>query len=226
MNDRQLQEQQIIEKISGMIPLIYGTLLLLLLVVLGYFQQSGWKGITWWLNWGVLFIYLLWMFSEMKITVGEVVKGSSQVDSGTCEAYAICRGICILSALGFGAQWQMPRLSIVIGLILFIGGIIFRLYAIRTLGFFYSHRVRIRSEHQVIDGGPYSIVRHPAYTGMLSAHCGVVVLFFNWYCLAALLGLLLPAIIQRIQVEEHHLFQLSGYSDYAEYRRRLIPFIW
>jgi protein-S-isoprenylcysteine O-methyltransferase Ste14 len=224
-NDRG-QQEQIREKIGGSIPLIYGTLLLLLLVVLGYFQQSGWEEITWWLNWGVLFIYLLWMFSEMNITVGEVAKGSSQADSGTCEAYAICRGICILSAVGFGTQWQMPGLSIIIGLILFIGGISFRLYAIRTLGIFYSHRVRIRSEHQVIDRGPYSIVRHPAYTGMLLAHCGIVVLFFNWYCLAALLALLLPAIIQRIKVEEHHLFQLPGYFDYAEYRCRLIPFIW
>ncbi|MBW4618333.1 MAG: isoprenylcysteine carboxylmethyltransferase family protein [Cyanosarcina radialis HA8281-LM2] len=220
------KRQQIVDKISGSIPLIYGSLLLVILVVLGYFKQSSWNGITWWLNWGVLVIYLLWIFSEMNITVGEVAKGSSQEDRGTCEVYAICRGVCILSALGFGTQWEIPGLSILVGLILFIGGISFRLYAMRTLGIFYSHRVRIKSEHQVIDRGPYSVVRHPAYTGMLLAHCGIVVLFFNWYCLVALLGLLLPAIIQRIKVEELHLFQLPRYSDYAEYRRRLIPFIW
>ncbi len=101
MSNVQSKKQYAMKQISGSIPLLYGTLLLVLLVVLGYCKQSSWDGITWWLNWGIVIIYLLWMFSEMNITIGEVGKGGSQQDSGTCKAYAIGRAACILSALGF-----------------------------------------------------------------------------------------------------------------------------
>jgi protein-S-isoprenylcysteine O-methyltransferase Ste14 len=221
-----INSQAIANRISGSIPSIFGSLLLVLLVVVGYHQQTTWNEVTWWLNWSIIITYLLWIFAETKITVSEVTKGSSQADKGTCEAYAISRGVCILSAIGLGTQSQTLGLWIPIGLILFIGGISFRLFAIKTLGNFYSHRVRIIDEHQVISNGPYSLVRHPAYTGMFLAHCGILLLFFNWYCFTALFGLLLPAIIQRVKVEEYHLLQLPGYSDYAEDRCRFIPFIW
>ncbi|MBW4594891.1 MAG: hypothetical protein KME46_18750 [Brasilonema angustatum HA4187-MV1] len=213
-------------QLSGRIPLLFGTLLLVLLVVFGYCKQSAWDGIMWWIGWGILIIYMLWLLLEANVAITEVSKGGSPQDKGSCEAYALSRAACILSALGFETWWQSPGLSIPIGVALFLGGIGLRLYAIKTLGHFYSHRVRIVDNHQIITHGPYRFVRHPAYTGMLLAHCGIVVLFFNPYCLVALLGLLLPAMIHRIKVEELYLYQLQGYTEYARQCCGLLPFIW
>jgi len=109
---------------------------------------------------------------------------------------------------------------------LFYFGVLFRLNAIETLGRFYSHRVRLVGEHQVVDTGPYRYVRHPAYTGMITAHLGFVLFFFNYWAFASWLLVLVPAVVMRIKVEEQALHELPGYTDYAATHKRLFPGIW
>ena len=50
---------------------------------------------------------------------------------------------------------------------LFAAGVAFRLWAVFTLGRFYSHSVRLRRDHRIVESGPYRFVRHPAYAGMI-----------------------------------------------------------
>ncbi|KAG2047284.1 hypothetical protein BDR06DRAFT_897726 [Suillus hirtellus] len=47
-----------------------------------------------------------------------------------------------------------------------IGGAL-RLYCIATLGKFWSFHLSVRKEHRLVTSGPYSVVRHPSYTGAL-----------------------------------------------------------
>jgi len=136
------------------------------------------------------------------------------------------RALTMLTALAFPTRWTSAGPWMVAGFAVFIAGVAFRLIAIRTLGKFYSHRVRVMGDHQVVSNGPYRLVRHPAYTGMLTAHLGVVIFFFNPFALASLLLMLLPAMIVRIRIEERALFELQGYSEYATDRNRLLPLLW
>jgi len=76
--------------------------------------------------------------------------------------------------------------------------------------------------HEIVDSGPYRFVRHPAYAGMIAAHAGLTLFFFNWVTLAVLV----PAIVLRILVEERMVFGIAGYSDFARTRKRLISAIW
>ena len=76
-----------------------------------------------------------------------------------------------------------------------------------------------------IDFGPYKYIRHPAYEGMIIAHFGIVLYFFNLVTLLIFFLAFIPAIILRIFVEEKTLFKIGGYSNYAENRKRLIPLI-
>src|SRR5204863_385897 len=112
------------------------------------------------------------------------------------------------------------------GIGVFLAGVAFRLAAIRELGRFYSHRVRLTDGHKIVDTGPYRLVRHPAYTGMLLAHAGFVMSFFHPVALAILLGVLLPAVVLRIRVEERALMTLDGYAAYGAGRKRLVPLLW
>ena len=99
--------------------------------------------------------------------------------------------------------------------------------SIRELGRFYSHRVRLTAGQSVVETGPYRYIRHPAYTGMLLAHVGFVVLFFHWLSLAALVLVFLPAVVLRVHIEEHALARsMAGYVEFCRGRRRLIPRIW
>src|SRR5439155_14207979 len=47
-------------------------------------------------------------------------------------------------------------------------GLLFTLWARVALGANWSGRVTLKEDHQIIVGGPYRIVRHPIYTGILT----------------------------------------------------------
>src|SRR5215212_1444180 len=49
------------------------------------------------------------------------------------------------------------------GVIMIVTGVLFRAWAVRTLGKFFTPTVQIREEHELIDAGPYKIIRHPSY---------------------------------------------------------------
>src|ERR1051326_6460885 len=53
----------------------------------------------------------------------------------------------------------------VLGLFLVISGLIFRIYAICTLGKWFTSVVRVQEGQEVISHGPYKWIRHPSYLG-------------------------------------------------------------
>ena len=105
-------------------------------------------------------------------------------------------------------------------------GIAFCWWARLHLGRLWSARVTMKADHRVIDTGPYGIVRHPIYTGLLLA----------LYATAAAKGTALGvagAVVMtwgfwvKARLEERWLVQELPAGDYAAYRRRvpmLLPF--
>lgn len=61
-----------------------------------------------------------------------------------------------------------------IGLILMMLGAWIRLTTFRHLGRFFRFETSIQKDHELIVSGPYAIVRHPSYTGLLF-------LFSGWF---------------------------------------------
>jgi protein-S-isoprenylcysteine O-methyltransferase Ste14 len=208
------------------LPLIFAASFAVAVLVLARHKLAGWDGLM--RTGGIFFVgaYVAWLLLEARIAVAETRKGETRADRGTCEAYAMGRALTVITALAFPTRFTAPGPWMVIGLGVFLFGVGFRLAAIRTLGRFYSHRVRVMGDHQVVQSGPYRLVRHPAYAGMFTAHLGVVLFFFNLFALASLLLVLLPAMVVRIRVEEKALFQLPGYREYAAKRSRLVPLAW
>lgn len=153
-------------------------------------------------------------------------KGNKTSDYGTCELYAIGQASVFLSALLFTSVWSAPNFFHLLGFMLFLAGIAFRLWAIKTLGEYYSHIVRKIDGHKIVESGPYRHIRHPAYAGMILANLGIVIFFFNSITLFLFSLLLIPAIILRIIIEEKTLFKIDKYGAYAQDRYRLIPGIW
>jgi len=64
-----------------------------------------------------------------------------------------------------------------IGLTLMVLGTWIRLMTYRHLGRFFRFEVSIQKDHELIVSGPYSVVRHPSYTGMILVFGGL----FPWH---------------------------------------------
>jgi protein-S-isoprenylcysteine O-methyltransferase Ste14 len=115
-----------------------------------------------------------------------------------------------------------------LGAALVIGGTSFRLWAIRTLGRFFTRSVRVSSDQTVVVDGPYRWVRHPSYTGSMLAAAGVGLALGNAVSLACLLAAILAGFGYRIRVEEDALVETLGepYRAYRARTKRLVPFVW
>jgi protein-S-isoprenylcysteine O-methyltransferase Ste14 len=86
--------------------------------------------------------------------------------------------------------------------------------------------VPLRESHKLVVGGPYTIVRHPIYFGMLTATFGMVIVLGEARALALPFGMAL--LLQRIGREEATL-RATFPGEYPEYERRvkrLLPGIW
>jgi protein-S-isoprenylcysteine O-methyltransferase Ste14 len=94
---------------------------------------------------------------------------------------------------------------------------------------FFSAVVRIQRDrgHQVVDQGPYAIVRHPGYVGMIAAGPFSGLALGSWigFAIATTYSLLM---LRRVVFEDAFLRNnLEGYPSYADrVRYRLIPGVW
>jgi protein-S-isoprenylcysteine O-methyltransferase Ste14 len=169
-------------------------------------------------------LYLLWMIIELRVSKKDVnTEGKKTSDFMTCQLYGFGQALTFLTALWFPSVWQVLNVAHFVGISIFLFSVLYRLWAIRTLGQFYSHRVRTVSQHQIMVSGPYSVTRHPAYAGMIIANTGISVYFLNWVTICVFLFILVPAILLRIVIEEKTLFGIEGYSEFAKNRKRLFP---
>ena len=97
-----------------------------------------------------------------------------------------------------------------------------------TLGSYFTTVVRTSGDQTVIDRGPYRVLRHPAYTGLLLVIAGCGLMLGNWVSLAGSLLLVLAGLVYRMRVEECALVDALGdaYREFARRRARLVPFVW
>ena len=220
-----LLKERTVKGFQERLPILLSVTFVTAIVGLSVNKLRFWTGVSLWIAIALVVSYLLWLVVEAKVAVKELDKGKTSLDRGTLELYAFARAATVLTALGIPAGTEVSVRGYV-GFGLFLAAVTFRLVAIRELGRFYSHRVRVVGGHKIIDTGPYRFVRHPAYTGMLFAHLGVVLFFFNWVSLGILLVLFVPAVVLRIRIEEQVLMELDGYAEYSRGRPRILPLVW
>lgn len=94
---------------------------------------------------------------------------------------------------------------------------------------FFSAVVRIQDDrgHRVVDSGPYAVVRHPGYAGMIVGIPASGLALGSWVGCAIALGYS-ALILRRVSFEDRFLQRnLAGYTDYAaRVRSRVIPGVW
>jgi protein-S-isoprenylcysteine O-methyltransferase Ste14 len=103
--------------------------------------------------------------------------------------------------------------------------LLFSIWARHHLGNNWSQAVTLKKDHELITSGPYSLVRHPIYTGLLLAIVGCAVARGEWRGVLAVV-LVFFALWQKLKLEEKWMRAQFGES-YQAYSRRvpaLLPF--
>ena len=123
-----------------------------------------------------------------------------------------------------GAPTQLDAFAL-LGALLMLGGLAFRVWAIRTLDRAFSATVQIKQDQQLITNGPYRWLRHPSYTGAWSLMVGVALLFHSWAGLLVMGPGMLWVYARRIDTEETTLETAFGqaYSDMKRTTWRMLP---
>jgi len=108
------------------------------------------------------------------------------------------------------------------GSLLYFGGLALVLWGRLALGKFYfvssGFGAPLFQDHNLVDAGPYAIVRHPMYLGILLASLGGILFYRTWTLVFFLL--IFPGLVNRARREEKALVAWFG-PAYLDYCRRV-----
>ena len=178
---------------------------------------------------------LVYLISEVLLTITRRSRSrtGTKQDRSTLGVIWMVIMVSIAAGVYVAARWPAEALPhgqmfALAGVFLFVAGLLLRWWAIITLGRFFTVDVTIEKDHELVERGPFRVVRHPSYTGVLLAFVGFALSLRNW---AAMLIMLLPifaAFIRRMNVEEDALSRALGsrYTDYMRRTKRLVPFVY
>jgi len=116
----------------------------------------------------------------------------------------------------------------VVGIVFMALGIGLRAWAVIALGRNFTVYVQVRDQQPVVERGPYRLLRHPSYTGLLLVCLGIGLALGNWLALIIVVVVPTAVIVFRIRVEERALLAGIGepYRRFMATRKRLIPWVW
>ena len=176
----------------------------------------------------------VWAIAERIVSFRDLRSGAwkSKQDAGSVMAVAagVIAGFIAAFALASGDALGLPDPVVWLGLGLVVAwaGMLLRLWAVLTLGRFFTTTVVVRPEQTVVTSGPYGFVRHPSYLGLLVLLFGFGLSMGNLASAAAMVALPTMGLLWRIRVEESALRAGLGdaYVEYCKGRARLVPGIW
>ena len=177
-------------------------------------------------------VAVLWVASEVVIGITrDAPFRSTGQDRLSGPALIFCVVLSVWAGYFAGRSFPAAAINAApfvsgLGIALALAGIAFRWWAVLTLGRFFTTRVMTRPDQTVVQTGPYRLVRHPSYTGMLITVLGMLLASANWVSLACF-PIALPGLAYRIRVEEQALIGALGapYRDYMRRTKRLLPFV-
>jgi protein-S-isoprenylcysteine O-methyltransferase Ste14 len=113
-----------------------------------------------------------------------------------------------------------------LGAALTVAGLLFAVWAREHLGRNWSRSVTIKQGHELITTGPYAVVRHPIYTGILAGFLGMAI------AISQVRGFIVFVLIflvfwLKLRMEEQWMRSQFGetYAAYAEQTAALVPYL-
>jgi protein-S-isoprenylcysteine O-methyltransferase Ste14 len=154
--------------------------------------------------------------------------------SGTGRAWDFTFFIFLLVAILIVQPILFPRISFrtdetwglilqLLGVILILDSMALHIWSRTHLGHYYAERVEVQPGHQVINTGPYKLMRHPVITSFFGIATGLFMINPALTTIGALLYTIWDFTRAAKQEEDLLINTLPGYADYARQTPRFMP---
>ena len=177
----------------------------------------------WIVTWPTRLLALIWLAWVVSWVVASFWSGRTKSHVRTWDSWVyrlpILIGAIMLSpwtagALGASQLYDPGNIGTYLLALVVLFGISFTWWARIHLGRFWSNAITHKEDHRVVDTGPYGVVRHPIYTGLIIAILATGVAVATW---TSLLGALLISFgeWQKARMEEGFLTAELGAEAYG-----------
>jgi protein-S-isoprenylcysteine O-methyltransferase Ste14 len=208
----------------------------IIIIVMGLvlFLPAGslrfWEAWIWWsiISALTLFITVYFLKKDPGLLSRRMKVKEKEPQPGTIRILSFLSMLAyLIPGIDYRYHWSAVPVWIVItaNVLVFLGYVF--IFLVFKENSYASTIIQVEREQQVIKTGPYAIVRHPMYTGLLIMQLFTpLALGSYWALLFSFLSI--PTTIFRIRKEEEVLLRaLPGYKDYyIKTPFRLIPSIW
>src|ERR1700733_11249633 len=177
-----------------------------------------------------IFFILYW---QIKAANTKTTKRLEPAGSRILRVFILLIAIVLLST----TRIPLPRLflqllpggflSFWLGAAVTIAGLLFAVWARVHLGRNWSSSVTIKQGHELITTGPYAVVRHPIYTGILTGLLGTAIALSQVRGFIAFV-LFFLAFWMKLRMEEQWMRSQFGetYASYAHQTAALVPYLF
>lgn len=177
--------------------------------------------------WTAFFVY--WQIKAMN------TKTTQRLEPGASRIFRVLVflvAIVLLATTSIPLPWLYLELwpsglwPFWLGAALTVAGLLFAVWARVHLGKNWSRSVTIKQDHELITTGPYALVRHPIYTGILAGFFGMAIAISQVRGFVVL-ALIFLAFWIKLRLEEEWMRSQFGetYATYTRHSAALVPYI-
>lgn len=184
-----------------------------------------------------LFFPVVWISFILywRIKAGNT-KSTQRIESASSQILrflAIVIAIVLLSATSiplpwlYWPLWRAGLLPFWLGASITVAGLLFAVWAREHLGCNWSHAVTIKQDHELITTGPYALVRHPIYTGILAGFLGLAIAISQVRGFVVFV-LFFVVFWAKLRMEERWMRSQFGetYANYVQRTAALVPYFF
>jgi protein-S-isoprenylcysteine O-methyltransferase Ste14 len=177
-----------------------------------------------------IFFFVYWQIKAINTKTTQRLEPAA---SRTLRVFIFLIAVVLLSTTRIPLPWLYLQLwpsglwPFWVGAAATIAGLLFAVWARAYLGRNWSRSVTIKQDHELIKTGPYAVVRHPIYTGVLTGLLGTAIALSEVRGFIAF-ALFFLAFWIKLRMEEQWMRSQFGetYANYAHQTAALVPYLF